>query len=292
MYALLLVVVGAGFGCGAWLCLAGVRGVRLLPELSTDVGADSSTLLRKVTGGLVAGFVVLAVTGWWVGGAGVCIGIVLFWGRLGSSAAGHADTELSEAIAAWTEMVHSVLHAGGGLEKAIATSAKVAPDSIAPTVQKLALRIETATLTRAMAEFASELAHPAADKVAAAVTLSAEHGTADLAGLLASQVESTRKEVRAMLEVEASRTRFRTSARIIVVVTLGMAVGLWVFAPELLSFYESLVGQVMLAAVIGLFLMGFALLTTLARAPQPERYFSGAFAVGSERADVGLVARD
>lgn len=278
----LAAICGAGFGAGVWLVVAWMRGVNILPNL--DPSSESAEeQLKKVTGAIVAGGAVALITHWWVGGLIITIGIIMFWGRLGGGSEARIAAEKGEAIAAWTEMVYSVLQAGGGLEKAIATSARVAPDPIAREVQALAIRIELAPLGEAMAEFAHSVGHSAADKVAAAITLAAEHGSNDLSALLASQVESTRQEVRSLLEVEASRAGFRTSARMIVVITLIMASGMWLFSRGILSFYTSWFGQFVLAVVGAMFLFGFSLLTALSNSSEPERYFTGQFAEGLNR---------
>lgn len=278
----LIGLCGAGFGAGIWLVLAWIRGIQILPTPSPSAEANEAQL-KKITGALIMGGAVAFITQWWVGGIVIAVGIVMFWGRLGGNSAARIAGEKAEAIAAWTEMVYSVLHAGGGLEKAIATSARVAPEPIAKEVKALAVRIEVTPLGEAMAEFAQAVGHSSADKVAAAITLAAEHGSNDLASLLASQVESTRLEVRSMLEVEASRAGFRTSARMIVGVTVAMGAGMWIFSRDLLSFYTTFFGQMVLAVVGAMFLFGFSIMTALSNSSEPERYFTGHFREGREQ---------
>jgi hypothetical protein len=69
------------------------------------------------------------------------------------------------------------------------------------------------------------------------------------------------------LRVEAGRARVRTSARVVVVVTLAMAGGLVVVNRGYLAPYDSGLGQLVLAVVGGLFAMA---LWWLARMGQPE----------------------
>lgn len=280
MSTVVIAAAGATFGFGIWLIVAGIRGVRLLPTVDLD-GEATQAQLQKLLLALVVGFVIIIATGWLVAGVFVAIGIMMFWGRLRGHG-GAQSTETGEAVAAWAEMVSSVLSAGGGLEQAIATSGRVAPAAIKDQARTLALRVETAPLPQAIALFAADVAHPSADRIAAAIALSSQYGGADLGALLDSQVESTRVELRSALEVEASRARFRTSARMIVVLTALMAVGLWFFAPDLMAFYRTFIGQVVLLVVGVVFLVGFWMLISLAEGDEPERFFTGRFVdVGS-----------
>jgi len=280
MTSVVVAGVGAMFGFGVWLVLAGFRGVRLLPEVDFDGGAAQARLQRLLIA-IVVGAVIVLATGWLVAGVFVAIGITMFWGRLRGRGVAQS-TEIGEAVAAWAEMVSSVLAAGGGLEQAIATSGRVAPAAIKDQARTLGLRVETAPLPQAIALFAADVAHPAADRIAAAIALSSQYGGADLGALLDSQVESTRVELRSALEVEASRARFRTSARMIVGLTGVMAVGLWFFAPDLMAFYRTFAGQVVLLVVGLVFLVGFWMLISLAEGHEPERFFTGRFVeVGS-----------
>jgi tight adherence protein B len=267
--------VGGLVGLGAWLTVYGVLGRSLLPR---GVGRDSLGIdPRRISAAAVGGVVVLAVTGWVAAGALVSLGVMVFAGRLGGQVSLRESTARSEAIASWAEMLYSTIAAGGGLEKALIASARNAPAAIEPELVRLAAR----PLPEAMRAFAEDVAHPAADKVAVALILAATHGTQDLVALLKSQVESTRRQSRMDLEVEAGRARYRTSARIVVGVTVLMAVGLYVADRGYLEPYGTTTGQFVLVCVGAIFMLGFWLLIRLADTSEPQRYF-GSVPVSAE----------
>jgi tight adherence protein B len=267
----LLACAGAILGMGVWFVVAGSLGRRLLPERG---GAGSNVDLRRLSLALVAGLVVLVATRWFAAATLVTIGVMVFEGRLGGRADLRDLTAKSEAIASWIEMVYSTIAAGGGIERALIASARNAPRPLRDEVGRLAARLGVGSLTEALRGFASEVAHPAADKVAVALVLASTHGSQDLVSLLRTQVESTRLETRMTLEVEAGRARYRTSARIVVAVTALMAVGLYIADRGYLAPYDSPIGQLVLVCVGAVFMLGFWLLIRMADTSDPDRYFA------------------
>lgn len=285
--SILLAILGAGFGFAVWLVVVGIVGIRVLPRLSVpkqlaDESARSEQL-RRLTLALVLGLAVSIATRWWVAGAAVAVGIVLFWGRVGSNRSVAHHTKVAEAVASWTEMVYSVIAGGGGIEKAVEAAARVAPPEIRDAARRLAIRSSTMPLDEAMAGFAADIDHPAADSVAIALALASRQGASDLTTLLRTQAESTRAQVQSSLEVEASRARFRTGARMVMAVTVLMAAGLWAFSREYLDFYTTFSGQIALLLVGAAFLLGFWLMLALADTRPPDRFFTGSAATGRDR---------
>ena len=269
---LLLACAGAVLGLGAWFLTWGVLGRRLL---WIPGGWEPTTIhLRRLSVAAVAGLIVLVATGWIAAAALVALGLVIFEGRLGTRSEMRQLTARGEAVASWTEMVYSAIAAGGGIERAIIASARNAPRSIRDEVVRLAARLEVRPLPEAMRDFTAEIAHPAADKVAVALVLASTHGAHDLVSLLRTQVDSTRREIKMHLEVEAGRARYRTSARIIVGVTALMAVGLYLADRGYLEPYDTAIGQMVLICVGAVFMLGFWLLIRMADTREPDRYFA------------------
>lgn len=273
MNSILLTATGGVLGLGVWFIFSAVTGRQLLPRFTA--ASLRAAPLRRLSLAVVAAMVVLVATGWLPVAGLVLIGIMLFEGRLGGRSDIRNLTVRSDAIAAWTEMIYSTIAAGGGIEKAVIGSARSAPNAIREEVRRLAAQLEVRSLPEAMRAFAAEVAHPAADKVAVALVLAAEHGSHDLVALLRAQVESTRLEARMILEIEAGRARYRTSARIVVAVTVLMAAGLYVADRGYLEPYDTATGQMVLLCVGAVFLLGFWLLIRIADSPEPDRYFAG-----------------
>lgn len=270
---------GALAGLGLWVLLAGLRGRLTIPRgrRRAVAGVEASmTALRRGSIAVAAGVLVFAVTGWLSAGVLVAAGIVLFAGRFGKGKGLRAVSERGDAIAGWIEMLYAILAAGGGIERAITGSASAAPAAIRREVQELAARLEVRPLPEALLGFAADAAHPAVDKVAASLILASIQGAQDLVSLLRSQAEVVRAESRLVIEADAGRARYRTSARLIVGTTAVMAGGLFLVDRGYLAPYDSVQGQVVLAGIGIVFLGGFWLLARLGRVQPPMRYFDPA----------------
>ena len=281
---------GAMVGFGLWLVLLGLRGKAVVRKAETfkdggglSIGGGFSiggALPKKILIGIVAGSFVYLVTAW-VAAALLAAGAVsVFWGRLKSQGSSLADK--GDAIASWIEMLYTTIAAGGGFEKAIAASARSAPAVIRREVERLAARVEVVPLPEALAAFAREVAHPACDKVATALTLASARGAQNLVGLLRSQAASVRQEVQLLRSQQAGRAKFLTSARIVLGATLAVALGIYLFDDGYLKPYGSPFGQVMLCLVGAGFMGGYGLLIRMGKAKPPARYFEMTDASGSK----------
>lgn len=275
MSGLPILACGAVGGLGLWLLVGGLRGRTILP---TDRGPAagvraSATALRRGSIAVAAGILIFAVTGWLSAGVLVAAGIALFAGRFGKAKGLRSISERGDAIAGWIEMLYAILAAGGGIERAIAGSASAAPAAIRREVQELAARLEVRPLPEALLAFASDVAHPAVDKVVASLILASIQGAQDLVSLLRTQAEVVRAESRLVIEADAGRARYRTSARLIVGTTAVMAGGLYLVDRGYLAPYDGVQGQLVLAGIGIVFLGGFWLLARLGQVRPPARYF-------------------
>ena len=287
---------GAVAGFGLWLMLLGFGGKAVLSRkagVSSEVGSSkvgsskvgsrrqgevgaapgggTQRVAKKMLIGIVAGAVVYLVTGWIAAALLAAGAISVFWGELRSQGSSLADK--GDAIASWIEMLYTTIAAGGGFEKAISASARSAPLLIRREVEALAARVEIVPLPEALAAFAREVAHPACDKVATALTLASAKGAQNLVGLLRSQAASVRQEGQLLRSQQAGRAKFLTSARIVLGATLTVALGIYLFDDGYLEPYGSLFGQVMLGVVGAGFMGGYGLLIRMGRAKTPARYF-------------------
>ena len=275
---LLLLACGAIAGLGLWLLIGAARGRVTLPRAGRRTGGIEVPMaaLRRGSIAVAAGILVFAVTGWLSAGALVTAGMALFAGKFGKGKGLRAISERGDAIAGWIEMLYAILAAGGGIERAIVGSASAAPAAIRREVQELAARLEVRALPEALLVFATEVAHPAIDKVVASLILASVQGAQDLVSLLRSQAEVVRAESRLVVEADAGRARYRTSARLIVGTTAVMAGGLYLVDRGYLAPYDTARGQVVLLGIGLVFLGGFWLLARLGRVRPPERYFDPA----------------
>ncbi|WP_017599004.1 type II secretion system F family protein [Nocardiopsis lucentensis] len=254
---LLLAACGAFAGAGIWIAvvslLVPVPGARpgKRSRVSLTALLDRNHLVRLALA-LAVGGVVWITTGWPVAGALLAVGAWFAPVMLGPDRHHQRQVAGVEAVAAWTEMLRDLMAGAAGLHQAIAATVPIAPEPIRPEVVRLAERLRLGTPPRdALRAFADEVDNPTADLVAAALSSATSRHATDLGLLLGGLSEAARDQAAMLVRVAASRARVRTSTRIIISVTLGMAVVLLLFSPEYLDPFDGLVGQAVFA-VIGL----------------------------------------
>lgn len=281
----LAALLGAGIGIGVWLVLAGLRPPpagaasgrwsRWVARVQSAPGGDRRGF--RLAGAGVAGLLAGVATGWVVAVFAVA---ALVWAAprmFGGNADHDAAVARIEAVATWTEMLRDTLSAAAGIEQAILATADLAPEAIRGDVAALSARLEDgAALPPALRTFAREVDDPTCDLVVAALVLAAEQQARQLAELLGQLATAARAQVAMRLRVEAGRARTRTGVRVIVGTTSLFAVGLVVLNRDYLAAYDTVEGQVVLAAVVALFALGFGWLDRMSRVATAGRVLAGA----------------
>lgn len=278
-------VLGAAFGLGLLLVVYGIRGD------GSPYGTGGRRTLRRVDDrvrmkaavAVAAGVGMLAFTGWPV--AALLAGLAA-WGLPSVLAEGRdllRQVERTEAVAVWTETLRDTLAAASGLEEALAASVDAAPEQIREEVAELAARLQHEPLTVSLERFADGVADPAADLVVVALSTAARHEARDLVGLLGALAASARAEAEMRRRIHVSRTRIRTSVRVITGTLVVFALGLVVFNRAYLEPYGTAVGQIVLAAVGAMLTVGWLWLRRMARVDTPDRFFGSAATGQGER---------
>jgi Flp pilus assembly protein TadB len=266
---------GAGFGLGLYLL---VLGWRRQPRPETQTGGRLQRFAAgrgpvHVAAALVAAALVALATGWLVGGLLAGLAVWTLPGILtGAERARQSRLRRLEGIATWTESLVATLSGAAGLEQTIIATAPTAPVPIRAQVIALADALQRGTrLPDALRAFGTDLADPIGDTVVAALLLAAREGAGRLAEPLSLLAAAAREDVAAQRRVEKGRAKAATDARLIILTTLAMAVGLIVFNRSYLTPYDSAAGQVVLAIVGGMFAVGFRWLHQLSKAkPLPR----------------------
>lgn len=274
MRILTSLLLGATAGLGLWLTVGAALGWSLLPARAT-VNARMDDVRRWVVRsavGLLAGLLTLLVTGWPVAAVMAAVGALVGPRLLGGGRERRLAVERTEAIAAWAESVRDTMAAAAGLEEAITATAVAPPAPIAPEVQRLVRRLRHQRLVDALVAFGDDVRHPSADLVVAALTIAARMEAADLTGLLSRLAESIRDDATMRVKVETSRARLRTSAKIIVGSVAATLLLLMLLSRDYLDAYDSLLGQLVLLVVAGIFAGGGWLLARMSRIEAPERF--------------------
>ncbi|MFF7451617.1 MULTISPECIES: type II secretion system F family protein [unclassified Streptomyces] len=166
-----------------------------------------------------------------------------------------------EALSEWTQRLAGLLRLGMGLEQAMITSRKGAPDALAPQIASLSERLRRGWRPEeALRAFAGELDDVTADKVTAALILSVNDRGPGLAQALEDLAGTVREEVGRKRSIEADRAKPRTTVRWMTIITLGVIVAGF-FVPSYTRPYSTLLGQL----VLGFLTAGFVAVLAMMR---------------------------
>ncbi len=281
MTELLIVGLGAGAGVGVHVVMAGLRGRRALPATDGALHLPSGRGLTGLAVAVLVALVVMAFTGWVVGGLLSGIAAWALPSMLGGRAARQEAVARTEAIASWTEMIRDSIVAASGLEEAITATSSVAPAPISDEVAALVRRLDHQRLPDALVAFGTDLAHPSGDLVVAALVIASRLEASDLANLLSRLAEAARGEARMRIRVDVGRTRVRTATKVIVGVVIAAVAFLAIGNRGYLDVYDEPAGQLVLAVVGAVFLLGGWLLTRMAAIEMPERFTARSVSPGA-----------
>jgi tight adherence protein B len=269
----LAAMLGLGTAFGVVLVAVGLSGRNNGPaDLETDSWLSRLTSgpgpvdRRRVAVCVAVGVVVGVLTRWPVAALLCAVGAWLLPAVIGPDRDHTRRVARIEAIATWTESLRDNLSGAAGLEQAITTSAIESPEPIRDEVTRLAVRLQRSwRLTATLRAFAAELADPTADLVVAGLLMAARGSAGQLGDVLGELAASARAKVASRQRIAASRKSNRTSARVIVGVTLGMAVGLTLLNRRYLTPFDTITGQLVLLAAGACFAFAFVWLARLMR---------------------------
>lgn len=261
MTTLVGAIFGAVLGVGLFVAIVGAAGqisVRVDP-----VGLVEGTG-RRMTAGLAIGVLAFvltwAVSGWIVGGLVAAVIAIAAPQVIADNRRRQTESKRIEAIASWAEMLRDTMGASAGITDAVRASAKVAPEPIAPAVQRLSRRLQHESPVEALHGFAADVAHPLADLVTASLILAASGRSGSLQAELTELATTARQTANMRLRIEVSRARLHSSARVVGIVFATFTLGLTVLQREYVSAFDSATGQVVLAVVAGLMIGGWFVL--------------------------------
>lgn len=271
------IAVAAGAVCGGGILLLVLAAVVGMPPRGTRPGARRPGSERRRRTLLIAGaatfLLVLVVTRWIV--LALTLGLlVAAWDRFFGGAAEERRAIVKlEALATWTESLRDTIAGAVGLEQAIPATAATASPVIRPSLNLLVDRLRIREpLPDALRRLADDLDDASADLIVAALLLNSRLRGPGLREVLTALAVSAREELDMRRRVEAERRSTRRSVQVVVGVTLGVAAMLILLNRQYVAPYTTVVGQLVLVVVIGLFGAGVAWLRRLARTESPERF--------------------
>ena len=261
-------LAGTGIGLGLVLVVTAWRGT-----VESTARPRMTHWRRRALLGLAAGLVVLVTTRWVAVGIGVGA-LVASWSQLfGAGRCARRGIDRLEALAAWTESLRDMVATGAALPEALPASAVAAGPAIRTQVNSLIDRLQNREpLAESLLRFADDLGDPGSDLVVAALVLNLRAQGRQLRAVLTALARSSRSELEARRRIEADRRAVRRGVQVVVLVTVVMALGLLTFNPSYVAPYREPAGQLVLAAVVGTFAVGFAWLRRLAEFRPPGRF--------------------
>ncbi|MDT0331181.1 type II secretion system F family protein [Nocardiopsis lambiniae] len=264
MNTILLAIAGGVAGLGVFLLVVWIAPIVRGSLRSRRAGPLPRP--SKVVVAIVVGCALWLLTGWPVAGA---LGAAAVWWApllLGGDGEHREQVAGIEAVASWTEMLRDLMAGSSGLNQAIAATASIAPEPLRDAVVRLSEDLRGGRDPRdALHTFAETVDNPTADLVASALATATTRHATDLGVLLGALSESARDQAAMLVKVSAGRARLRTSSRIIMGVTLGMAAFMLVFNPAYLEPFDGFLGQVFLAVIGALWATAVVWMTRMSR---------------------------
>lgn len=262
-----MTIAGMLIASGLLGVVLSLMGVQLLPEPSHPFRPPRISPIALVA--VATGILVLIVTGWPVAAIGIAAAVVFIPSVFGGGKAAQASIAQSEALAFWTRRLADLLSSGaaGSIQQALRKAATSADEPLRAATARLADRLGPRGVEPALRMFAREVADPAADQVAGMLIIRERNGGPGLAQALAALADDLDERARMLRDVEAEREKPRSSMRAIVGSVSALIVLMLLFLGDVLTFYSSFIGQVCLAAVVGLFAFGLRWMKRLANAP-------------------------
>lgn len=239
------------------------------PSLLAGIGGN------RVAAGLAGGFLVLLATRWLM--LALLVGVlIVMWGRLLHDTRADDERTRVEGIAKWLEDLRDTLRGSAiGAEEALEQVALRPPDAIAGPLRTFAHRRRQGFRTEdALADLAEELAHPTADAAVAAIRLVIGGSTS--AGRLYATVSAlaaaARDEVTARERIDRTRAVYQSSMKRLVIIGGLLIAYLRFVGGDLLTPYDTAVGQMVLLLPLGMWVGCVLWLRSLCRYDLPQRY--------------------
>jgi len=280
---LLAILIGGLTGAALFLAIVALYG---LPPRRPGAGPSRLDRLRRdVLSGrgaaaVVIGILILVSTRWVA--AAVGIGLLAYnWRSLSGAGAERQAVARLEGLATWTESLRDTIAGAVGLEQAIPSSTRIAAPAIREPLLRLVDRLHTRMpMPDALRLFAGDLDDPSADLIIAALIINSRLRGPGLRDLLGALSRSVREELDMRRKVSAERRSTRRSVQIVVLVSVGMAIGLAFIDRSFLAPYSTPVGQLVLALIAVLYGLGIWWLRRLAKFEMPQRLLGDTVSAG------------
>jgi tight adherence protein B len=285
----LAAVAGLLLVAGAWALLRGLRAQEARPTTGGRRLAAGwwSRLSRRppgrrgkqrdllLVGGLFAGFVVAALTGWVV--ALVVVPALAVGLPYLLSVPKPRDVALLEALDRWVRGLSATLATGKSVTDALRISRRTAPPLLAEEVAALVARLNNRWDTReALLRMADALDSPDADAVLAALILAANRGANGASVTLQALADSIQATLQGRRAIEVERSKPFVVVRQVTVISLVTLLAAFAASPRFFEPYRSPLGQVVLTLLVAAYAGSLLLMRRKAQQRERPRILVGA----------------
>jgi tight adherence protein B len=234
-----------------------------LRRVSQYVGLGPGGRLHKyrwiMLGGAILGLVVGLISGWYalviaIPVAAVALPILLV------KETSSQDATMATDLTTWVRALSGNLVGGqAGLEVAIRSTYRGAPDKLKPALAMLIARLDAAQpIKSSLRAWADEVDDYSADLVAAVLILEADRRSGGVSEALGELAKSLADQAKALQEVENERSGARTSVRLVTIVTVVVLVG--ASLSGYMAPYGTPLGQVVFLVLFAAFLGTLAIM--------------------------------
>lgn len=258
MNGLLAAAAGVLVAGGLLLVVAGLVGTTspVTPTTSRRVRA----LLRPAGGrrrwrpewsaAVAAGLGVLLLTGVAAAAAVTAAAVAGVPALFRSVGAASGEIDRMEALQTWVRRLSDLLTTNSELTRMLVESARTAPAALSGPLAELAVRLDAGwPVESALRGLSDELDSASGDLVVAALILGMRDRGGGLAEVLTRLADTIAEDVKTRRAIEADRAKPRTTARMVIAITLLAAAGMAILNPEFLAPYASPAGQVALLVI-------------------------------------------
>lgn len=281
----LSVLTGILIVAGAVLVVAGLRKRPFRPapphpepgRITAWLRAGGAQSRRRLAGlgiGLVLGALSAVLTGWPLLIVLVPLAVVGLPVLLGNPP--NHDVELLQALDRWVRGLIALLPTGRSIADAIRVSIRQAPDQLTAPLALLVARLDDRwSIRHALLAMADDLASADADAVLAALALAAERGGTGATITLTALADTIQERLKALREIETERAKPRIVVRQVAGITATVLAAAMVFGREFFAPYGTPAGQVILAALLAVYIGSLAALRRMTLPRRRERIVRG-----------------
>lgn len=232
------------------------------------------TYRTQIITALICGVLTAVFTQWPVAVvAALVLGFNLL-GLVGALFPRRVEIERAEAVATWVEMLRDVTVIGMGVRDTIHVTVPSAPPLIAQTVERLDRRLQRdyRNSDTHYASLADELDSSTGDLVAMALARFDRGGVGEVSQLLGELAATAREDVSMRRRTVTAQRRPQTTVRGIMGTFFVIVIAGKLISPSYVAAYQTAEGQVVLTAVIAIFVAGLWWMVRLSRYDVPKRF--------------------